>query len=336
MAKIRVAINGFGRIGRMVLKAGLNDSDIEFVAINDLTDKKKLAHLFKYDSSQGKFRGNVEVKNSTLVINGNEIQMLSEKDPEKLPWKELDIDVAVESTGIFRTNSLANKHIKAGSSKVLISAPAKNDNKKIPMKTLVKGVNEHTYSGEKIVSNASCTTNCLAPMVKVLDDNFKIRKGLMTTIHAYTADQKIVDGPHRKDLRRARAAAVNIVPTTTGAAKAVTSVIPKLKGKLDGMAIRVPVPVGSITDLVCEIKRKTNTEEINNLFRSVSNHELKGVLQYTDEPIVSSDIIGNTNSCIFDGQLTKVMKGKFVKVLGWYDNEFGYSSRMIDMIKKIT
>ncbi|MEE9525525.1 MAG: type I glyceraldehyde-3-phosphate dehydrogenase [Candidatus Woesearchaeota archaeon] len=334
---IKVAINGFGRIGRMVLKAGLNDPEIEFVAINDLTDNKTLAHLFKYDSVQPRFEGTVEATDSTLVINGKEIKALEEKNPEKLPWEKLGVDVVVESTGFFRTNVSANKHIIAGAKKVVVSAPCKcekNDEGvcEVPLKTLVNGVNEKEYDGEPIISNASCTTNCLAPMVKVLNDNFKVKKGLMTTIHGYTADQRIVDGPH-KDLRRARAAAINIVPTTTGAAVAVTEVIPELKGKLDGMAVRVPVPDGSVTDFVCELGKEATEEEINKLFKSVAENELKGILEYTEEPIVSSDIIGNPHSCIFDALSTKVIDGKFVKVLGWYDNEWGYSSRMIDIIK---
>ncbi|UCD04371.1 MAG: type I glyceraldehyde-3-phosphate dehydrogenase [Candidatus Woesearchaeota archaeon] len=335
MAKIRVAINGFGRIGRVVLKAGLNDPNIEFVAINDLTDKKTLAHLFKYDSAQGNFEGTIEFTDLSLIINGKEIKVFSEREPEKLPWKDLNIDVVVESTGFFRTKSLASKHVMAGAKKVVISAPAKKEEGSgKDVKTLVKGVNEDEYDNETIVSNASCTTNCLAPMVKVLHDNFKIKKGFMTTVHAYTSTQRLVDAPH-KDLRRARSAAINIIPTTTGAATAVTEVIPELKGKLDGMAIRVPVPTGSITDFVCEVEKETNIEEINYLFKCVANNELKGVLEYSEEPLVSTDIIGNTHSCIFDAALTKVIDGKFIKVLGWYDNEYGYSCRMIDMIKII-
>lgn len=332
---IKVAINGFGRIGRMVLKAGLDDKEIDFVAINDLTDNETLAHLFKYDSIQKKFEGDVEADKDTITIDGKKIKAFSEKDPEKLPWKELDVDVVIESTGFFRTRKLAGKHLEAGAKKVLVSAPCKCDKGEEPVKTLVKGVNEHEYKDEKIVSNASCTTNCLAPVVKVLNDNFKIKKGYMTTVHAYTADQRIVDAPH-KDLRRARAAAINIVPTTTGAAKAVTEVIPELKGKLDGIAIRVPVAAGSVTDFVCELEKETTQEEINKLFKEVSKNHLKGVLEYTEQPIVSSDIIGDPNSSIFDGLSTKVLEKNFVKVLSWYDNEWGYSSRMIDMVKIIS
>jgi glyceraldehyde 3-phosphate dehydrogenase len=337
MVKIRVAINGFGRIGRMVLKAGLDDKDIEFVAVNDLTDNATLAHLFKYDSVQGTFPGTVKATDSSLKINGKEIKVFAEKEPENLPWKKMNVDVVVESTGFFRTNVLAYKHIKAGAKKVVVSAPCKcelNDKGvcEIPLKTLVVGVNEKEYKGEPIVSNASCTTNCLAPLVKVLHDNFKIKRGFMTTVHAYTADQRIVDGPH-KDLRRARAAAHNIVPTTTGAAKAVTEVIPALAGKLDGIAIRVPVPDGSVTDFVCEVDKKTSVEEINKVFKKTAEKELKGILQYTEEPLVSTDIIGNPHSSIFDALSTHVIDGKFIKVLSWYDNEWGYSSRMINMIK---
>ena len=336
---IRVAINGFGRIGRMVLKAGLDDPEIEFIAINDLTDNETLAHLFRYDSVHGKFKGTVEAKENSLIIDGKEIKTFAEKEPENLPWKELNIDVVVESTGFFATNLKANKHITAGAKKVLVSAPCKceKDEKgvcEIPIATLVKGVNEFQYKGETIVSNASCTTNCLAPMVKVINDNFKIKRGFMTTVHAYTGDQRLLDAPH-KDMRRARNAASNIIPTTTGAAIAVTEVIPELIDKLDGMAIRVPIPDGSITDFVCEVEKETSIEEINNLFKSVAENALKGVLEYSEEALVSSDIIGNPHSCIFDSLLTKVIEKKFIKVLGWYDNEWGYSCRMIDIVKVI-
>jgi len=325
---IRVAINGFGRIGRMVLRAGINNPEIEFVACNDLTDKKMLAHLFKHDSVHGKFNGSVEISDKGLIINNKEILIFSERDPEQLPWKELNIDVVVESTGFFRTKETMEKHLKAGAKKVLLSAPAKGDG----VKTLVLGVNEHTYDPETddLVSNASCTTNCLAPMVKVLNDNYGIEKGLMTTVHAFTGDQRIVDAPHN-DYRRARAAAVNIVPTSTGAAIAVGKVIPELDGKLDGMAMRVPVPDGSITDLVCELKRPVTKEELNELMKNVSQHHLKGILEYQEEPIVSTDIIGNPHSSIFDSQLTKV-QGNMVKVVSWYDNEWGYSNRICELI----
>ncbi len=338
---IKVAINGFGRIGRMVFLAGLEDPEIEFVAVNDLTDTKELAYLLKHDSIQGQFKGTAEAKDSTIIVNGKEIKVFAEKEPENLPWGELGIDVVIESTGIFRTSELANKHIIAGAKKVLVSSPCKcekNDKGvcEIPVKTLVKGVNEHEYNGETIVSNASCTTNCLAPMVKVIHDNFKIKRGFLTTIHAYTADQSLVDSPHKKDPRRGRSAAINMVPTSTGAAKATTEVIPELIGKMDGIAVRVPVATGSVTDFVCEVEKEVSIEEVNKMFKDVSKHHLKGVLEYTEEPLVSSDIIHNSHSCVFDSLLTNVIEGKFIKVLGWYDNEWGYSCRMIDIAKLIS
>jgi glyceraldehyde 3-phosphate dehydrogenase len=332
MAKVRAAINGFGRIGRMVLKAGLKDRDIEWVAINDLTDNKTLAHLFKYDSAQGGFDGKIEASGNALIINGKKIQVLAEKDPAKLPWKKLKVDVVVESTGFFATRKGASMHLAAGAKKVLVSAPCKCDPGEDPVKTLVMGVNDNIYKGEDLVSNASCTTNCTAPMVKVLNDNFKVKRGYLTTVHAYTADQRLVDAPHR-DLRRARAAAHNIVPTTTGAAKSVAETIPELKGKMDGIAIRVPVITGSVTDFVCEVEKEATKEEINKLFKEAAKRELKGVIEYTEDPVVSSDIIGNPHSVIFDALSTNVIDGKLVKVLGWYDNEYGYSCRMVDMIK---
>lgn len=326
---VKVAINGFGRIGRQVFQAGHDDSEIDFVAFNDLTDTKTLAHLLKYDSVHGKFDGTVEAKEEGLVVNGKFIKVFAERDPANLPWKEMGVDIAVECTGFFRDRDGASKHLEAGAKKVLISAPAKN-----PDITIVKGVNEHDYDKEKhnIISNASCTTNCLAPLVKVINDNFEIEHGFLTTVHAYTADQKIVDGPH-KDLRRARSAAVNIVPTTTGAARAVTEVIPDLKGKMDGMAIRVPVPDGSIIDFVCHVKKDVTKEEINALIKKVAENELKDVIEYTEDPIVSSDIVHNPHSSIFDSQMTNVLEGKFVKIISWYDNEWGYSNRLIDVIK---
>jgi glyceraldehyde 3-phosphate dehydrogenase len=326
---IKVAINGFGRIGRMVFRAGQNEG-IDFVAINDLTDTKTLAHLLKYDSAHGKLNSKVTYDENNLYIDGKQLKVFKEKDPLNLPWKDLGIDVVVESTGFFLSKEKASLHIKAGAKKVILSAPAKDKE----ILTIVKGVNEHQYNGEEIVSNASCTTNCLAPLVKVLDDNFGVEKGFMTTVHAYTADQRLVDGPH-SDLRRARSAAQNIVPTTTGAAKAVSEVIPHLKGKLDGMALRVPVQDGSITDFNCILKKEVTIEQINELFKSAASHHLKGVLEYCEDPIVSSDIIGNPNSSIFDSESTMVM-GNFVKVVSWYDNEWGYSNRMIDLIKIVT
>jgi len=328
---IKVAINGFGRIGRMVLQAGINDPQIEFVAVNDLTDPNELAYLFKHDSIQGHFNGSVEARENAIVVNGKEIKVFAEKEPKNLPWGELGIDVVVESTGIFRKKDDMLQHVDAGAKKVLLSAPPKGDE---PVKIIVKGVNEHTIDKEKdiLLSNASCTTNCLAPMVKVLNDNFKVKKGFLTTVHAYTADQRLVDAPH-KDPRRGRSAAINIVPTTTGAAKAVAEAIPELKGKMDGIAVRVPVATGSFADFVAELGKKATIEEINKLFRNVSEHHLKGIIQYTEEPLVSSDIIHNPNSCIFDSEMTNVIDGKLVKIGGWYDNEWGYSCRMIDIVK---
>jgi len=326
---MRVAINGFGRIGRQVLQAGFNDSDIEWVVVNDLTDTKTLAHLLKYDSVHGISNYSVEAKSDGIIVNGKFIRVLSEKDPSKLPWKELKIDVVVECTGFFTDRAGAELHLKAGAKKVLISAPAKN-----PDITIVKGVNEHLYDKKKhnIISNASCTTNCLAPVVKVLNDNFGVERGFMTTVHAYTADQRLVDAPH-KDLRRARSAAISIVPTTTGAAKTVAEVIPELKGKLDGLAFRVPVPDGSVIDFVCITKKKTSIDEINSLFRNVSKNHLTGVVEYCEEPLVSIDIIHNPHSVVFDSLSTNVIDGSLVKVVGWYDNEWGYSCRMIDVLK---
>jgi glyceraldehyde 3-phosphate dehydrogenase len=326
---VRVAINGFGRIGRQVFRIGFNKQDIDFVAINDLTDVETLAHLLKYDSVHGKFEGDVDIQEGNLVVNGKKIKVFAEREPEKLPWQDLNVDIVVESTGVFRTKELASKHLTAGAKKVLLSAPAKSSG----VKTIVLGVNETTYNKEEdhIVSNASCTTNCLAPMVKIINDKFGIEKGFMTTIHSYTNDQRILDLPH-KDLRRARAAAMNIIPTTTGAAKAVGLVIPELNGKLDGMAIRVPTPDGSLTDLTVWVKKEVSVEDINKAFKEASEGYFKGVLEYSEEPLVSVDIIGNSHSCIFDSISSKT-HGKLVKVLGWYDNEWGYSSRMVDMLK---
>jgi glyceraldehyde 3-phosphate dehydrogenase len=327
---VNVAINGFGRIGRQVFQAGHNREGINWVAINDLTDTKTLAHLLKYDSVHGKFQGLIEYTENSLIIDGKEIKVFKEKDPENLPWKDLNIDVVVESTGFFTNREGAQKHINAGAKKVLISAPAKN-----PDITLVKGVNEQDYDKEKhhIISNASCTTNCLAPIVKVLEDNFGIENGFMTTTHAYTADQKLVDSPH-KDLRRARSAALSIIPTSTGAAKAVAEVIPHLKGKLDGISLRVPVPSGSITDFVCNLKKEVSLDELKKLFENVSKNELKGILEYCTDPIVSVDIIHNPHSSIIDADLISI-NVKLLKIVSWYDNEWGYSNRMVDMILHI-
>ncbi|KYK26353.1 glyceraldehyde-3-phosphate dehydrogenase [Euryarchaeota archaeon SM23-78] len=327
---VRVAINGFGRIGRMVFRAGYNDPDIEWIAFNDLTDPKTLANLLKYDSVHGKFKGEVGYTDHSLIINGREIKVFAEKDPEKLPWRELNIDVVVESTGFFRTQELASKHLTAGAKKVLLSAPAKGEGE---VKTIVLGVNEHAYDkqNDHLISNASCTTNCFAPVAKVFNDNYGINRGFMVTVHGYTADQRIVDGPH-KDLRRARAAAVNIVPTSSGAAIAVEKVIPDLKGRLHSEAMRVPVLDGSIIYFVCELNKTPSAHEVNDLFRNVAQNHLKGILEYTDEPIVSTDVLGNPHSCIFDASLTEV-DNNMLKVVAWYDNEWGYSWRMVDMIK---
>ena len=327
---VKVAINGFGRIGRQILQIGINDPVIEFVAINDLTDTHTLAHLLKYDSIFGIFPGKIEHKENKLIVNGKEIVVFAEKDPEKLPWKKLNVDVVVESTGLFTDKDGAGKHLKAGAKKVLISAPSKN-----PDITLVLGVNEHLYDKKKhnIISNASCTTNCLAPMVKVLNDNFEVKKGFMLTAHAYTADQRLVDSPH-KDLRRARHACVSIIPTSTGAAKTVAEVIPQLKDKLDGAAWRIPVPAGSIVNFVCELRKETSIEKINWLFSEVSKYHLKGIIEYTEEPIVGRDVVKNSHSCVFDALSTNVI-GNLISVSGWYDNEWGYSCRMIDIIKKL-
>jgi len=328
---VKVAINGFGRIGRQVLRIGINYPELEFVAVNDLGKIETLAYLLKYDSVHGKFNGSIEIQGKDLIVNGKRIHVLSEKEPDKLPWKKLDVDIVVECTGIFRTKELASLHLKAGANKVLISAPAKGNE---PVKTIVMGVNEHKYDKEKdhIINNASCTTNCLAPVVKVLNDNFGIEQGFMTTIHSYTNDQKILDLPH-KDLRRGRAAALNIIPTTTGAAKAVTEVIPELKGKLNGMAMRVPTPCGSITDFVCVLKKSATKEQVNELFKNVANHHLKNILEYSEEPLVSQDIINNPHSSIFDAESTMMINDKFLKVVAWYDNEWGYSNRIVDVLK---
>jgi glyceraldehyde 3-phosphate dehydrogenase len=334
---MKIAINGFGRIGRMVLKAGLNNpfhemdkSGLEFVAINDLTDTKTLAHLLKFDSVHGKFKGEITHTQNSIIINGTEIRVFSEKNPENLPWKDLGVDIVVEATGIFRKKEDAEKHLRAGAKKVLISAPGKGVDF-----SFVMGVNEHEYNKDThhIVDNASCTTNCLAPMVKVLNDNYGVEKGFMTTVHAYTADQRLIDAPH-KDLRRARSAAINIVPTTTGAAIAVGKVIPELHSKLDGMAMRVPVPDGSITDFVATLKQDVSSEEVKRLFKNVSQSHLKGIMEYSEDPLVSSDIVGNPHSCIFDAESLKV-NGNLVKVVGWYDNEWGYSNRIIDVLKRL-
>jgi glyceraldehyde 3-phosphate dehydrogenase len=326
---MKVAINGFGRIGRHAFKFLLQKPGVEVVAINDLTDNATLAHLLKYDSVHGKFNGTVSSDENHLIINGKAIRCLAERDPKALPWGEMGVDVVLESTGIFTSEEKAGMHLTAGSKKVVISAPATGD-----IKTVVLGVNENILDGsEKIVSNASCTTNCLAPMVKVLDDLFGVEDGFMTTIHAYTSDQNLQDAPH-KDLRRARAAAYSIVPTSTGAAKAVGLVLPHLKGKLNGNAMRVPIPDGSVTDFTVRLKKAATVEEINAAMKAAAESSMKGILEYTEDEIVSIDIVGNTHSCIFDSKLTQVI-GNTAKVVGWYDNETGYSSRVADLISKI-
>ena len=333
MMAVNVAINGFGRIGRMVFKAGYKDPSINFVGINDLTDTKTLAHLLKYDSVHGVFPGEVKHTPKSIIVDGKEYPVFSEKEPENLPWGKLKVDVVVESTGIYTKKKDAMRHLKTGAKKILVSAPCKCDAGEKPVKTIVKGVNENDITSEDLViSNASCTTNCLAPMVKVISDNFGIEKGFMTTVHAYTADQRLVDAPH-KDLRRGRSAAMNLVPTTTGAASALGEVIPAVAGKMDGIAIRAPVSDGSITDVTCIVQKDVTKEQINELFKNVSQYHMKGVLEYTEDPIVSSDIVGNPNSCIFDASLTNVIGKRLIKILGWYDNEWGYSCRMIDIVK---
>ncbi|ABQ26251.1 type I glyceraldehyde-3-phosphate dehydrogenase [Geotalea uraniireducens] len=328
---LRVAINGFGRIGRSVLRAAAKEKGIEFVAINDLTDAKTLAHLFKYDSVHGIFPGKVETKDNELIINGKAIKIFAVRNPEELPWKKEKIDIVLESTGLFTSRDKAELHLKAGAKKVIISAPATGEDI-----TIVMGVNQHLYDPKKhnIISNASCTTNCLAPVAKVLNDSFGIEKGLITTVHSYTNDQNILDLPH-KDLRRARAAALSIIPTTTGAAKAVSLVLPELKGKLDGMAIRVPTPNVSVVDLVVTLSKKTDAENINAALLKASKGPLKGILGFSEEPLVSIDYNGNPLSSIVDGLSTKVIEGNMAKVISWYDNESGFSQRVIDLMKMV-
>ncbi|CAL9596750.1 type I glyceraldehyde-3-phosphate dehydrogenase [Streptomyces sp. Tu 3180] len=325
---IRVGINGFGRIGRNYFRALLEQgADIEIVAVNDLGDTATTAHLLKYDTILGRLKQEVSHTADTITVGDKTIKVLSERNPADIPWGELGVDIVIESTGIFTKKEDAEKHIAGGAKKVIISAPAKNEDV-----TIVMGVNHDQYdaANHHVISNASCTTNCVAPMAKVLDENFGIVKGLMTTVHAYTNDQRILDFPH-KDLRRARAAAENIIPTTTGAAKATALVLPQLKGKLDGMAMRVPVPTGSVTDLVVELGREVTKEEVNAAFQKAAEGELKGILEYTEDAIVSSDIVNAPASCTFDSSLTMVQEGKNVKVIGWYDNEWGYSNRLVDL-----
>jgi len=327
---IKVGINGFGRIGRNVFRAGLKDKEIDFVAVNDITDAETLAHLLKYDSIYGILPG-VKAEGDTIFVQERSLKVLKEKDPSNLPWRKLGVDIVIESTGIFIDKEGATKHLTAGAKKVIISAPAENEDI-----TIVMGVNEDKYLPEKhhIISNASCTTNCLAPVAKVLNDFFGIEKGTMTTIHSYTADQRLMDSPH-KDLRRARAAALSIIPTKTGATQAVSLVIPELKGKLNGMAFRVPTPNVSVVDLAVLLKRKVSVEEINQAFKEASQGDLKGILDYTEEPLVSKDFNGNSNSSIVDGLSTMVIDDNLAKIIAWYDNEWGYSCRIIDLLKYI-
>lgn len=328
MKSVKIAINGFGRIGRVLTRAILNNPSIELVAINDLADPKMLGHLLKYDSIHRQFPGSVETDETNLKINNSKVKVFQERNPENLPWKDLDIDIVVECTGIFRTAETAGKHITAGAKKVIISAPAKGED----VTSIVIGINDNILKEtDLIVSNASCTTNCAAPMVKMIDDLCEIESSFLTTIHSYTGDQRLLDAPH-SDFRRARAAAESIIPTSTGAAVAVTKILPHLKGKLNGSAVRVPTPDGSLTDITFLVKKTLTREEINKAFKDASENELKGILEYTEEPIVSSDIIGNTHSCIIDGLLTEV-NGRLIKVVAWYDNETGYSNRLADLIQ---
>ena len=327
---IRVGVNGFGRIGRYFTRMAMERSDIEIVAINDLADNATLAHLFKYDSVHRKFQGTVEASDDGLIINGKTIKMFAQKDPKALPWGDLNVDVVLESTGIFRTEELASQHLTAGAKKVVLSAPPRGGN----IKSVVLGINEDILDGsEKIISNASCTTNSAAPLVKVMKTLGEVQSGYITTIHSYTSDQRLHDAPH-KDLRRARAAAESIVPTTTGAAKAITKIFPELDGKMGGCGIRVPVPDGSLTDMTFMMDRELTVEEVNAAFKKASETDLKGILDYVEDPIVSSDIIGVPFSSSFDAQLTSII-GKMVKVVAWYDNEAGYSNRLVDLIAKI-
>ncbi len=331
---VRVGINGFGRIGRQVFKAiwdNYRDS-IEVVAVNDLTDDDTLAHLLKYDSIYGRFDGDISTGDAEIIVDGVVVKSLEQRDPAQLPWGDLGVELVLESTGFFRKVEDARKHIEAGAKKVIISAPPSGDGAVI----VVLGVNDETYDPARhdVVSNASCTTNCLAPLVKVLHDDFTIVRGLMTTIHSYTSDQVILDGPH-KDLRRSRAAAINLIPTSTGAASAIGAVIPELNGKLDGMAIRVPTPTGSLVDLTVEVETATDPDAINAAFKAAADGPMAGILEYTEDPIVLQDIVGDPASCVFDADLTSVIGGTFVKVLGWYDNEWGYANRTADLMKKM-
>ena len=329
MSKKRIAINGFGRIGRLSFRVLQERNDVEVVGINDLTDVKTLAHLLKFDSVHGKFSGEVEIVNGDLKVNGRLVKVTAEKNPSNLPWGVLRVDTVIESTGVFRTKEKASAHIDAGAKKVVISAPASGD-----IKTIVLGVNDYVIEdSDVLLSAASCTTNCLAPMVKVLDDSFGIERGFITTVHSYTSDQRLQDSPH-SDLRRSRAAAVNMIPTSTGAAEAVGLVLPQLAGKLDGVAVRVPTPTGSITDLTAVLKQDVTIEQVNDAMRAASLGAMKGILCYSEDPLVSSDIVGDSHSCIYDSDLTRASKN-VVKLFGWYDNEAGYSNRVVDLVSRI-
>lgn len=329
MQKINVAINGFGRIGRVFFRCAFNNPNINIVAINDIADTKTLAHLLKYDSVHRKFQGEISVSNNNLIVNGKEVKIFSHKDPEQLPWKNLNIDIVIESTGLFLDKASAQKHLNAGAKKIILSAPAKDDD----IKTIVLGVNDHLLgSDDIIVSNASCTTNCASPMLKVLKQ-WGIEEAYVTTVHSYTSDQRLHDAPH-KDLRRARAAGLSIIPTSTGAAKALGKIFPELEQKLGGCGMRVPVPDGSLTDITCVLHDYPSVEEINAAFKKAAESDLKGILEYTEDPIVSSDIVGNPHSVLFDADFTSIV-GNLVKVIGWYDNEYGYSNRLVDLIIKM-
>jgi glyceraldehyde 3-phosphate dehydrogenase len=333
MTKIKVAINGFGRIGRLTFRALQDYENIEIVALNDLTDAKTLAHLLKYDSVHGRYPGQVSAEENCIVVDGKKFMVYAEKDPSLLPWKQLGVQVVIESTGVFRNREKLQKHLDAGANKIVLTVPA--DKKTDVDRTIVLGVNNQDLRSEdRILSNASCTTNCLAPVAKVLNDNFGIKRGLMNTIHSYTNDQIILDAPH-KDLRRARAAALSIIPTSTGAAKAIGLVIPELDGKLDGLAMRVPTPDGSVVDLTCELNRDVTKEEINEAMKKAADGPMKGILEYCTDPIVSIDIVGNPHSSIFDSKLTQVMGGNLVKVISWYDNEYGYSQRVAQLLSML-
>ena len=330
MGDIPVAINGFGRIGRLVFRAAVEQGGIEVKAINDLTDAKTLAHLLKYDSTHGRFAGEVEADGDNLIVNGKTIRILAERDPANLPWGEFGVDFVLESTGFFTDADGARAHIAAGAKRVVISAPAKGEDI-----TVVMGVNDDALeAGYTIISNASCTTNCLAPMAKVLHEQFGVVKGMMNTIHSYTGDQRLLDAPH-SDMRRARSAALSMIPTTTGAAVAVGKVLPVLNGKLEGLSIRVPTPDGSLTDFTAILDKETNAEEINAAFKAAAGGALSGILEYSEDPLVLADIVGNPHSCVFDALSTNVLEGNMVKILGWYDNEWGYSSRCVDLLNKL-